>query len=737
MDGADEVSAPGDVDGHEDGHSNREAMSAMTRSRRRVLAGVAAILVIASGAAFGWWRWSWSTANRTVKLPPGWPTLAAVLAGDGVPGVRDGSADRARFSDPFGVVSAPDGTVYVADAGDAQRIRRIAPDGTVSTFAGGELGYADATGAQARFRTPSGLAMDAAGALYVADTGNNLIRRIAPDGVVTTVAGGLEAGFRDAPGSLARFNGPIGVAVDATGRIIVADSYNDRIRAIHPDGTVVTVAGTGEPGVADGPALEARFDTPCGVAVDAAGNIYVADTGNGAVRLISPAGVVMTVGPPPPFGLLRPIGIAVSADGLVYVTDDRGRVVEIAPQTDVRVLVGKTPGFADGPGGAARFRALGGLTVVRPGRLIVADSRNALVRLVVARSDPQLQLPPSPRIQPRFDVEAFESEPLLWPIDPMEGPFEITGTLGEARGGEGTERFHAGIDVHASEGTPVRAVRNGVVTGPLAANDFGTLNESVRIGSITYVHLRVGRLRGGELIDPARFVANYDEQGRMVRLRIKRGARFSTGDSIGTANPFNHVHLNVGWPGEEYNPLRFRLVQFQDSVPPTIARRGIRLFREDGTLFAERRQGRLLVDGRVQIVVDAWDQVNGNERRRRLGLYRLGYQVLNVDGSPVAGFEEPQETIRFDRLTFDDDAARDVYASGSGIPFFGRRSTRFLYSVTSTLREGVSSPGVWDTSTLPPGNYTLRILAADIEGNQALANRDVPVTVGPALPVQQ
>ena len=147
-------------------------------------------------------------------------------------------------------------------------------------------------------------------------------------------------------------------------------------------------------------------------------------------------------------------------------------------------------------------------------------------------------------------------------------------------------------------------------------------------------------------------------------------------------------------------------------------------------------QGRLLVDGRVQIVVDAWDQVNGNERRRRLGLYRFGYQVLNVDGSPVAGFEEPQETIRFDRLAFDDDAARDVYASGSGIPFFGRRSTRFLYSVTSTLREGVSSPGVWDTSTLPPGNYTLRILAADIEGNQALANRDVPVTVGPALPVQ-
>jgi sugar lactone lactonase YvrE len=699
----------------------------MTTTSRWVSIGLVVLAVAAGGAAAVWWRTS--SASRTQKLPPGWPAIAAVLAGDGVPDVRDGSADRARFSDPFGVVSAPDGTVYVADAGDAQRIRRIAPDGAVSTLAGGGLGYADGPADQARFRTPSGLAIDAAGMLYVADTGNNLIRRVAPDGAVSTVAGGLDAGFRDAPGSRARFNGPIGVAVDGTGRIIVADSYNDRIRAIYPDGSVVTIAGTGEPGAVDGPAADAQFDTPSGVAVDAAGNIYVADTGNGAVRMIAPDGFVSTVGPPPPFGLLRPIGIGVSADGLLYITDDRGRVIEITPQSDVRVVVGKEPGFADGPGSAARFRALGGLTVVRPGRLVVVDSRNALIRLVVARSDPQLPLPVSPRVRPQFDVETFESEPLLWPIDPMDGPFEITGTLGEARGGEGSERFHAGIDVHAAEGTSVRAVRTGVVTSPLAASDFATLNESVRIGPITYVHLRVGRQRGGDLVDPSRFVANYDEQGRMVRLRVKRGARFTTGEVVGTANPFNHVHLNVGWPGEEYNPLRFRLVQFEDSVAPTIARSGIRLFREDGTLFSERRKGRLIVDGRVRIVVDAWDQVNGNERRRRLGLYRLGYQVLNADGSPVVGFEEPQETIRFDRLLPDGDAARDVYASGSGIPFFRRGTTRFLYSVTSTLREGIASPGVWDTSALSPGNYTLRILAADIEGNQALSNRDLPVTV--------
>src|SRR5262245_47686926 len=153
---------------------------------RRVLTGLLVLLLLAFASAAAWWRWA--SASPIRKLPPGWPAIAAVLAGDGVPGVLDGRTDRARFSDPFGVVSAPDGTVYVADAGDAQRIRRIAPDGNVSTLAGGELGYRDGLGEQARFRTPSGLTIDASGALYVADTGNNMIRRIAPDGEVSTVA---------------------------------------------------------------------------------------------------------------------------------------------------------------------------------------------------------------------------------------------------------------------------------------------------------------------------------------------------------------------------------------------------------------------------------------------------------------------------------------------------------------------------------------------------------------------
>jgi sugar lactone lactonase YvrE len=176
-------------------------------------------IAVACAAVALWWQLPWL---RTVALAPGWPAIVAVLAGDGVAGTRDGEAADARFADPFGVAIAPDGTVYVADGGNL--IRRISPDGRVTTVAGGARGFADGVGGAARFNTPSALAIDAGGALYVADTGNNAIRRMTADGRVTTVAGDGVAGYRDGPAREARFNAPIGVAVDASGRVIVADT---------------------------------------------------------------------------------------------------------------------------------------------------------------------------------------------------------------------------------------------------------------------------------------------------------------------------------------------------------------------------------------------------------------------------------------------------------------------------------------------------------------------------------
>ena len=690
---------------------------------RRVLPAAVLILLLA-GAAAGWW---W-TRPHLQPLEPGWTARVVVIAGDGQEGSRDGHPARARFTDPFGVAITADETIYVADGGDAPRIRRIAPDGRVSTFAGGERGFADGTGASARFDSPSALALDPSGMLYVADTGNNAVRRIAPDGRVTTLAGDGTPGFADGPARGARFNGPIGVAVDGGGRVIVADTYNDRIRLIEVDGTVRTLAGSGEPGAVDGSGPAARFDTPSGVAVGPDGQIFVADTANGLVRTIDPEGAVSTAGPPLPAGLLRPAGIAAGPDGEIYVTDDRGWIVEIAAG-GIRVVAGSRPGFLDGPGPDARFRRPSGIAVAGPGRLVVADTGNALVRLAASVSHVDLRPPAPPRVAPRFDDEAFGRLPLLWPVPPMGGPHEIAGTLGETRGGAGAERFHAGIDVREIDGTPVHAVREGTVVAPIATGDFGTLNEWLRVGPLTYVHVRVGRTRRNQPFDGARFVPTYDDTGRLVRMRAKRGARFGTGDTVATINAFNHVHLNVGWPGEEHNPLRFRLAQFEDTVPPTIARGGVRLFDATGQGLTRRARGRTIVSGQVRIVVDAWDRVDGNLPHRRLGLYALGYQILRADSRPAPGFDTPLETITFDRLAVTPDAARLVYASGSGIPFYGRRVTRFLYTVTNTLRDGRAAESFWDTTLHPAGDYIVRILASDFNGNQAVENRDLPVTI--------
>ena len=179
------------------------------------------------------------------------------------------------------------------------------------------------------------------------------------------------------------------------------------------------------------------------------------------------------------------------------------------------------------------------------------------------------------------------------------------------------------------------------------------------------------------------------------------------------------------------NPLRFSPPGFEDSTAPVIVRGGIRLIGEDGQPLTLRDRRRLVVQGRVRIVVDAWDQVDGNEPRRRLGLYRLGYQVLDAKGVAIPGFEQPVETIRFDRQPYEAAAARILYASGSGIPEYGSRSSRFLYVVTARLHDGIAVDGTFDTATLAPGNYTLRILAADINGNATVRNRDLSITVAP------
>ncbi len=213
-------------------------------------------------------------------------------------GSVDGPAAEARYYNPNSVAADAAGNLYVSDTFN-HTIRRIAPNGTTATIAGlaGSSGTADGPAATARFSSPNGLAFDAAGNLYVADRSNHAIRRITPAGIVTTFAGlAGTSGAVDGPAASARFNTPSRLVFDREGHLLVADSANHAIRRIAPDGTVATVAGAlGTAGAADGPAAAARFNSPAGIAINSIGDIFIADSGNYTVRRLDRAGNVSTL----------------------------------------------------------------------------------------------------------------------------------------------------------------------------------------------------------------------------------------------------------------------------------------------------------------------------------------------------------------------------------------------------------------------------------------------------------
>ena len=663
--------------------------------------------------------------SRPLPTPAGWKANVITLAGDGSPHVRDAnSATQGAFSDPFGVAIAEDGTVYVADAGESNRIRRITPDGAVGTFAGGSEGFADGHTTSASFNTPGGLALDADGNLYVADTGNNRIRKITPEGQVSTVAGDGTPGYRDGPASQAQFNGPIGIAVDGRGNIYVADTYNDRVRLVTSDGQVSTVAGKGTPGYADGDRNAALFDTPCGIVAANDGSLIVADTGNDRLRKITPDGNVTTL---PQQDLSNPIGLALSHDNFLYVTElDRSRVIQIAPDGTVNVLAGD---------GSVRFNQPTGIALNpktnRPAELYVADSGNYLVRKLDQTGVSSAATLTEPL--PRLTSETLGQNSLLWPVDPQDRPHEVVATIGEVRGSfdstDSRHHLHSGLDVFGPYGDVVKAVRSEKVTSPLANWAFGSINEGVRVGIVSYIHIHVGRDKDAKMFDDPRFIPVNDAEQKLARVRIRRGTRFRQGDAVGTINRMYHVHMNIGPPEGEINPLSLAPVGFVDSIAPTIEKDGIQLFDASGTRFTEKNGDRLLVSGRVRIVVDAFDRTNMNPARRRLGLYKLGYQVLKPDGTPAPGFEQPRINILFNRLPPDRDATKVAYAAESGITVYGSAMTRFLYEVTNTVHDGRVAPGVWDATQLPKGDYVLRIIAADYSGNEAQDGRDLLITI--------
>ena len=206
-------------------------------------------------------------------------------------GFADGSATTAQFQVPHNVAVMQNGSVVVSDCRN-HRIRLVASDGTVTTLAGrGTEGFADGPARTAQFSQPKGVAVMQNGSVVVADFNNRRIRLVAPDGIVTTVAGSGIFGFADGPARAARFAEPSGVAIMQNGSIVVADTQNNRIRLVAPDGTVTTLAGSGTRGFVDGPANTAQFDSPYDVAVMQNGSVVVAGFYNNRIRLVAPDGL--------------------------------------------------------------------------------------------------------------------------------------------------------------------------------------------------------------------------------------------------------------------------------------------------------------------------------------------------------------------------------------------------------------------------------------------------------------
>ena len=653
--------------------------------------------------------------------PLAWTAQIEPLAGDGISGSREGAAAQARFADPWGLLRLEDGTVLVADAGDNSRLRALRPDGRVEAFAGGAEGFADGPALQARFSTPSALARGVDGAIYVADTGNHAIRRIDRDGQVTTLAGGQQ-GFADGVGRQARFDAPMGVAVDAHGRVYVADTWNDRIRVIERDGRVRTLAGGPAPGHADSVGAAARFDTPVALAWDNQGRLLVADFQNNAVRRVTLQGSVDTVVPAGEV-LNGPLSLAVTHDDVLYVGDHGGRIVQVSPGGHQVVLVGN--------GRIPRLARAAALVLDRDDALLVADAAAyRLHRIVPLAVD---QSPAPALVGPAVDAPLPLTEG-RWPLAPQDGWHEVVGTLGEVRGtfrGQSRHHLHGGYDIRGDVGQSVLAIADGRIDTPAASWSLGGQAEGLRVGPLGYIHMQVGRDPRGVPFD-ARWQQLRDADGRLERIRLRRGTKIKVGDRLGSINSQAHVHLVLGSSGFERNAVALGFTGFVDTVPPRITE--VALLDDADQPLRPAADGRVEVQRSgpgVQIVVEAWDQVDGNLPRRRLGPYQVGYQILQADGRPLAGYEQPRWNIEFNRMPPQRDAVLAAYAPDSGITVHGSAVTRFRFLATNTVRDGLMEHGRWLPAALPPGDYIIRGSARDYSGNEGVGARDLPVRVLP------
>jgi sugar lactone lactonase YvrE len=637
--------------------------------------------------------------------------LAYIFIGEKTPlqlvSIKTIAGTNKEFGEPFGIAHR-NGETFFSD-GEAGKIWKISSWGNISMFA-------------EKLATPSGIAFTKEGDLIVADSGSHTIKSINSNGEVSILAGiENKSGFADGDSKKALFKAPIGVAIFGE-KIFVADTYNDRIRVIEK-GKVATFAG-GEKGFADGE--KAKFDTPCGIAVTKTGELIIADTGNRRLRVVQKDGKTFTFagngeqdlidGLPLKASFVQPTALAISEFGLIYVADGNAiRVIGRRLFPVVETINNPKRGFADGNNMVSRINRPSGLAFDESGNLLIADSDNQVIR---ALTDGTIgsETKPETIAKMRFTAEEFRKmgEP-RWTYNPPEAKREIAGTLGEVRG-ERTEIvggkqtwFHNGLDVVGGYGETARFIRPEKVLRPIAAENFGGLRELLRMPTIGYIHLRLGRDKEDKSFDDARFDFETKD-GKFVNVRIPRGTKFEAGDAIGTLNSFNHVHLIAGRSGAEMNAIdALVLPGLVDSVSPTIE--SVSLFDENWQPIAD--SPRIKLSGKTRITVRSFDQMDGNASRRKLGVYRLGYQILKKDQTPLS---EPIWNVSFATMP-DEDAVTLVYAKGSQSGY--TPETIFDYIVSNEVNPLSVKENFFDASNLSGGSYILRVFSADFFGNTA------------------
>jgi sugar lactone lactonase YvrE len=361
------------------------------------------------------------TYNHTIRKMTSAGVISTVAGAAGTSGSVDGTGTAARFNHPSGVTVDRNGMVYIADT-DNNTVREMYSSGMVSTLAGaaGTSGSVDGTGTAARFNKPTGIAVDTAGNLYVADTLNHTIRKITSSGAVSTLAGAAGmSGSVDGVGSAARFYGPQGLALSSAGTpvLYVADANNSTIRQITlSTGSVVTWAGlAGATGNADGPGSVAQFFYPCGVTIDSAGNLYVADTDNHTIRVITSLGEVTTIA---------------------------GRA--------------GTSGSADGVDSAALFNHPTGIAVDSTGSLFVADTDNDTIRLGYFPAAPVITAQPQSQTVPAGNGLSFTVVASGKPTPTFQWYFNGTAISGA------TGSFYSVLSAQSAAGDYTVTVSNSV-----------------------------------------------------------------------------------------------------------------------------------------------------------------------------------------------------------------------------------------------------------------------------------